>query len=123
MMDMFFPPGASAHAASIDRMVDWVHILMLILFVAWGAYFLYVLARFRRGKNPKANYHGTKGKASKYAEVGVALAEVVLLVGFSIPLRAPLHPANTQPGSGAAVSVTTSLQWKSGCDRSCRTCP
>jgi cytochrome c oxidase subunit 2 len=88
MMDLFFPPGASAHAASIDRMVDWVHILMLILFVGWIVYFLYVIVRFRAGRNPQADYRGTSGKANKYAEVGVAIAEVVLLVGFSIPLWA-----------------------------------
>ena len=51
MMEMFFPPGASAHAADIDRMVDWVHLLMLPLFVGWIAYFVYVLVRFRKGKN------------------------------------------------------------------------
>lgn len=77
MMDMFFPPGASEHAYAIDRIVDWVHILMFVLFVGWGAFFTYVLFRFRKGKNPKANYHGTGGKASKYVEVGIAIAEVV----------------------------------------------
>ncbi|NIM61811.1 MAG: hypothetical protein GTO30_09195 [Acidobacteria bacterium] len=69
-------------------MVDWVHILMLILFIGWGAYFVYVVARFRQGKNPKANYTGARGSASKYAEIGVAVAEAILLVGFSIPLWA-----------------------------------
>ena len=74
MMDLFFPPGASEHAASIDRMVDWVHILMLVLFIGWGAFFVYVLARFRRGKNPSASYQGAKGKASKWAAVGLPYA-------------------------------------------------
>ncbi len=86
MMEMFFPPGASAHAAGIDRMVDWVHILMLPLFVGWIVFFVYVLIRFRKGRNPQANYRGPSGKANKIVEVGVCIAEVVLLVGFSIPL-------------------------------------
>ena len=120
MMDLFFPPGASAHAAGIDRMVDWVHILMLILFIGWGAYFVYVVARFRSSKNPKANYSGAKGKASKYAEIGVALAEVILLVGFSIPLWA--DRVDEFPDEGEAVIVRVVAQqfawniWYPGAD-------
>jgi len=120
MMDFFFPPGASAHAAGIDRMVDWVHVLMAILFIAWGAYFLYVLARFRSGKNPKANYRGTAGKASKYAEVAVAIAEVILLVGFSIPLWA--DRVDEFPDEGESVIVRVVAQqfawniWYPGAD-------
>jgi len=56
-----------------------------VLFVGWGAFFLYVLARFRRGANPQANYHGAKGKISKGLEVAVAVVEVVLLVFYAIP--------------------------------------
>jgi len=88
MMELFFPEGASAHAASIDQVVDLVHWLMLLLFVGWGAFFVYVLFRFRRSRNPKADYTGAKSKASTWAEVGVAVIEAVLLIGFSIPLWA-----------------------------------
>ncbi len=120
MMDLFFPPGASAHAAGIDRMVDWVHILMLILFIGWGAYFIYVVTRFRGSKNPSANYKGAKGKASKYAEVGVAIAEVILLVGFSIPLWA--DRVDEFPDEGESVVVRVVAQqfawniWYPGAD-------
>ena len=120
MMDLFFPPGASAHAASIDRMVDWVHVLMLIMFIGWAVYFVYVLARFRSSRNPKADYRGTGGKASKYAEVGVALAEVILLVGFSIPLWA--DRVDEFPDEGESVIVRVVAQqfawniWYPGAD-------
>jgi cytochrome c oxidase subunit 2 len=46
---------------------------------------VYVLVRFRSGRNPKASYVGEKSKSSKYLEVAVALIEGVLLIGFSIP--------------------------------------
>ena len=88
MMELFFPPGASEHAASIDAVVDWVHLLMLPLFVGWSAYFVYVLFRFRKGRNPQADPRGAKGKTNKWVEIGVAVAEVVLLVGLAIPLWA-----------------------------------
>jgi len=79
------PVQASAHAAEIDHMISLVHWLMLFLFVGWGAFFAYVLFRFRAGANPRASYTGAKGKISKGLEVAVALVEVILLVGYAIP--------------------------------------
>lgn len=80
------PEIASQHGASLDHVNNLVHWLMLILFIGWGTLFVYMLWRFRSGKNPTADYTGVKTHASSYAEVGVAVAEVFLLVWFSIPL-------------------------------------
>jgi cytochrome c oxidase subunit 2 len=82
------PTDASAHGPELDRLSAMVHWLMLILFVVWGAYFLYVLYRFRASQHPKAKYAGAKSHVSTWGEIAVALVEVVLLVGFSIPLWA-----------------------------------
>jgi cytochrome c oxidase subunit 2 len=79
------PVQASAHAAELDHMTALVHWLMLVLFVGWGAFFLFVLVRFRKGANPAANYAGAKGKFAKSTEVLVAIIEIVLLVGYAIP--------------------------------------
>ena len=87
-LDNWMPPDYSAHGAELDRLNANVHWLMLILFVGWGLVFLFMLMRFRRGKNPKAVYHGTKSHLSTYAEFGILVVEVVLLVVFSIPLWA-----------------------------------
>jgi len=81
----YMPLQASTHAAEIDQMTILVHWLMLVLFVGWGAFFLFVLVRFRRGANPRASYTGAKGKISKGLEVGVAVVEVILLVFYAIP--------------------------------------
>ena len=81
----FMPPDYSAHGHTIDDLIVFVHWLMLILFVFWGAYFLFVLYRFRASKNAKASYHGMQSHWSTWSEVGVAVVEVILLVGFSIP--------------------------------------
>jgi cytochrome c oxidase subunit II len=82
------PPAASAHAAEIDQIIVLVHWLMLVLFVGWGLFFIYTLIRFRKGANPVANYHGIKGTFSKWIEGAVLVAEIVLLVAFSIPAYA-----------------------------------
>jgi cytochrome c oxidase subunit 2 len=79
------PVQASTHAAELDHMTALVHWLMLVLFVGWGVFFVYVLARFRRGANPRASYAGAKGKIAKGTELAVVAAEIVLLVFYAIP--------------------------------------
>lgn len=79
------PIQASTHAAELDHLTVIVHWLMAVLFVGWGAFFLFVLFRFRKGNNPRADYHGAKGKISKGLEVGVVFAEVILLAFYAIP--------------------------------------
>jgi cytochrome c oxidase subunit 2 len=67
--------------------------------VGWGLFFVYALLRFRKGRQPVADHAGVKSKASTWLEVGVAVAEAVLLVGFSIPLwsaRVDAFPARSE---------------------------
>src|SRR6266545_3299167 len=99
----YMPLQASTHAAEIDQMTILVHWLMLVLFVGWGAYFLFVLVRFRKGANPRASYTGAKGKISKGTEVGVAIVEVILLVFYAIPAWA--KRVRPFPGGSEAVIV------------------
>jgi cytochrome c oxidase subunit 2 len=82
------PVSASEHAARVDRLILYVHILMVVLFVGWILFFFYTLFRFRRGNNPKADYTGVKKHTSSYLEAAVAVVEVLLLVGLSIPFWA-----------------------------------
>jgi len=82
------PLVASSHGHEIDMMIILVHIFMLVLFVGWGAFFLFTLVRFNRKANPKADYVGVKSHISNYLEIGVAVIETVLLIGFSIPFWA-----------------------------------
>ena len=82
------PALASTHGGQIDNMIGWVHVFMLILFVGWGGFYIYCLFRFRRSRQPVANYAGVKSHTSSYLEVGVAVVEAVLLFGFAIPLWA-----------------------------------
>ena len=82
----FMPPIATSHGARLDALNSYVHWLMAVLFIAWGLFFAYLLVRFRAGRNPRADYYGLRTKASSYAEIGVAIAEAILLIGFSIPL-------------------------------------
>ncbi len=100
MIGQYFPTDASAHGAELDSMTMLVHWLMLVLFVGWGVYFIYVLFRFRAGRNPEADHVGVTGHYSTWSEVGVAVVEAVLLVGFAIPAWAAWvspHPDDADP--------------------------
>src|SRR5947207_283469 len=101
-----FPAQASTHAAEVDQMTIYVHWLMLVLFVGWGAFFLFVLFRFRAGANPKADYAGAKGKFAKSTEVAVAIVEVILLVVYAIPAWATRVRAFPAESEAVVVHVT-----------------
>jgi len=80
------PPLASAHGGAIDQLMLLVHLLIAVVFVGWGLFLAYTLWRFRAGRQREPDPQGPRSRASGYAEVAVVVAEVVLLVGFSIPL-------------------------------------
>jgi cytochrome c oxidase subunit 2 len=95
MLTSWLPLVASEHGPAIDRALGYVHVLMAVLFVGWGAFFAYVLVRFRRNRSPVADYRGVTGHTSTWLEGAVAVVEAVLLVGISMPLwadRVERHP-------------------------------
>jgi cytochrome c oxidase subunit 2 len=95
--------SASTQGPQIDNIISIVHWLMLILFVGWGAYFIYALIKFRASKNPKANYNGVKNHFSSYIEALVAVVEVVLLFGFAFPIWA--SRVNDVPAGPEVVQI------------------
>jgi cytochrome c oxidase subunit II len=103
---MGLPPLATAHGGQIDNLIGWIHIFMLILFVGWGGFFLYVLVRFRRSRNPVADYRGVTSHRSTYLEIGVAVVEAILLIGFAIPLWATRVEALPPENEAVVVQVT-----------------
>jgi cytochrome c oxidase subunit 2 len=85
-MSRLIPIAASAHADAIDRITTLVHLLMLVLFVGWSIYFVWVLFRYRRAHQPRAQAAGARGRIAFWTEIGVVVAETVLLVVFALPL-------------------------------------
>lgn len=97
------PIQASEHAPEIDNMIVYIHWLMAVLFVGWGIFYIYTLIRFRESANPKADYTGVTSHTSTYLEIGVAVVEAVLLIGFAIPAWA--HRVNDTPPEGDATVI------------------
>jgi cytochrome c oxidase subunit II len=97
------PALAASHGQQIDNLIGWIHIFMLILFVGWGTFIAVALVRFRASRNPVASYTGVKSHNSVYVEIGVAVVEAVLLVGFAIPLWAAR--VDRMPSASEALTV------------------
>ena len=100
------PLLASAHGGQIDGLLGWIHLFMLILFVGWGGFIAYALVRFRQSRNPVANYTGVKSHRSTYVEVGVAVVEGILLIGFAIPMWAARVDSMPPAHEALVVQVT-----------------
>jgi cytochrome c oxidase subunit II len=107
-MSRFLPPAASAHAAAIDGMLLHVHWMVLGLFVGWLVYFVYVLLRYRSGRQPQAFRQGTRGGIAIFVFAGVVVSEAVLLVGSALPLW--FERTVTPKPSGDAVVVRVVAQ-------------
>jgi len=106
VISRWLPPQASAHAAEIDLVLTLVHWLMLVLFVGWGVYFIWMLVRFREGRQPAPLAERLRGRPALWTEIGVVVAEGVLLIVIALPLwyRQTTAPA-TADGSAVVVRV------------------
>lgn len=100
------PALATTNGGQIDSLIGWMHIFMLLLFVGWGGFFVYALFRFHRSRHPVANYAAVRSHASSYLEVAVAVVEMVLLFGFSVPLWASRVDRMPPENEALLVEVT-----------------
>src|SRR6266850_4131362 len=96
-------PNGSEHGYQIDHIIEFCHWFMGALFVGWSAFFLFVLWRFRKSRNPVANHEGVTSGISTHLEFAVVLIEAVLLIGFAIPLWA--KRVNAFPENKDAILV------------------
>ena len=84
----FLPPDVPKNGHKVDELINLVHWFMGVLFVGWGIFFVYCLVRFRQRPGHQANCELIKAKPFKYAGIGVAIFEAVILLGFSMPIWA-----------------------------------
>src|SRR3954465_2285280 len=106
------PLLGSVHGRDVDYFIFYVHLLMIVLFIGWSAYFVYTIWRFRSSRNPKADYVGTTTHASTWIEGAVALVEGVLLIGFAIPLWARSVDKFPHPAKSTVMRVIAQqFQW------------
>src|SRR5260370_39987188 len=90
----------SVHGAKIAQLMSVLHWFMLLLFVGWGAFFVYCLFKFRARAGHAAIYAPVKAIATKYIEGFVVVGEVFLLFGLSTPVWLP-YKATPPPHDNA----------------------
>ena len=108
------PENFSVQGVGIDATIEWIHILMFVLFFIWAPFFIYTLIRFRRSRNPKADYKGVKSHISSYLEGGVAIIEAAILIGFAFPVweeRVNDIPAPDDKDAVHIQVVAQQFQW------------
>jgi cytochrome c oxidase subunit 2 len=99
----WLPPDISTHGADIDNIISLLHWFMLVLFVGWGVFMIYTIIRFRARPGHKADYHGVRTHLSSYIETMVAVVEVIILVGLSIPVWAEVKSNPPTPEEADVV--------------------
>ncbi len=85
LLDGLMPKDISTHGYQIDRLLEYLHWFMLLIFIGWAIFLTYTLVKFRARQGHKASYDEIKAKPSKYAEIFVVAFELVLLVGLAVP--------------------------------------
>jgi cytochrome c oxidase subunit II len=106
----WLPPDISTHGAGIDRLINVIHIFMVLLFVGWGIYLLYCLIRFRAKPGHKADTRHHHFRLPQYIEIGIAIFEVILLVFVSYPIWAA-YKKDFPPEKDALVVRVTAEQF------------
>jgi len=108
----WLPPNVSAHGDDIDSLINVIHWFMLALFVGWSIFIAYCLVRFRQRPGHAAVYEPIKARFSKWLEVGVAVAEAVVLVGIAVPVWAKIkNEFPQQPDPLVVRVVAEQFKW------------
>ncbi len=96
---------ASKHGHVGNHMMGLIHWFMAIIFVGWSIFLGVILYKFRWKKNPKASYEGITSHFSTHVEIGVVIVEIVILLGFALPLWAVRADAKSRPTGEDVVNV------------------
>ena len=110
----WLPPDVSIHGADIDFMIIAIHWFMLALFVFWGGFIVYCLVRFRQRPGHVAVHQPIEARWNRWLEVGVCVAEAVVLIGFAVPVWAKIKndlPISPQQDAMVVRVVAEQFKW------------
>jgi cytochrome c oxidase subunit II len=85
-MTRLLPIAGSQHAAAFDAVLSAVHAHMAIQALAWGAFFLVCLVRFRQRAHPRASAEGAHSTMAVLAIGLVIVGDAVLLAARAMPV-------------------------------------
>ena len=86
MLDRLLPLAASEHAAEFDAVLNAVHLHIAIQALAWGAFFIYCVIRFRHRVHPEPSQTGLNPALPILAIALVIAGDAVLLATTALPV-------------------------------------
>jgi cytochrome c oxidase subunit II len=86
MVHRLLPVAGSAHAAEFDAVLNAVHVHIAIQAIAWGAFFVYCLIRYRQRVHPQPTRTGLKPLLPVLAIALVVVGDAVLLATTALPV-------------------------------------
>ena len=81
-------PNAAESGYPIDTVLEMLHWFMLFLFLGWGGFYAFLLWKFQKKKNPKAQYFGVVSHFPTKVEGGILVFELVIMLSFAAPIWA-----------------------------------
>ncbi len=103
--EFWMPPAAVGFAGELDSLMVLLHVVMLAMFVIWGAYFGYSLYAYRSRPGGRGVYHVAGEKASFIPDALVLAFEVWLILGYGIPLWAKLKQETPPPTESLQIRL------------------
>ena len=86
MIGRLLPLPASEHAAALDGVLTSVHVHMAIQAIAWGAFFLYCIVRFRARPGPAPPARELRPLLPVLAIAFVVVGDALLLAATALPV-------------------------------------
>lgn len=106
------PINVSGQGADVDKLILFVHVLMFALFIGWFVYFVTVLYRFHKKRNPVPDYRGVTSHVSTYVEGFVAIVEGVLLLLLALPVWSRTVDQFPKPSESTVIHIIAQqFQW------------
>jgi cytochrome c oxidase subunit II len=100
MIERLLPLAGSAHAPDFDAVLSAVHTHIAIQALAWGAFFIYCLVRFRASRQPVPSSRPLRPTLPLLAIALVVIGDALLLATTALPVwwrRAALPDPSTRP--------------------------
>lgn len=107
------PVAASTYAGEIDRSLHILHIAMVLIFVAWSAFFIFCLFRFRQSRMPKADHGGWKSHGASFVPDAMVLVfELWLIFALGFPVWSKVKNDFPDPAQSHVVEmVAQQFSW------------
>jgi cytochrome c oxidase subunit II len=107
LLPLGLPVPASTYAGQIDFGIYLIHWAMIAIFVLWGIFFAYLLARYRRKEGVPAQRDPEQHSALKSLapDIIVMVFEILLIVFYAIPVWSRIKMSFPEPAQANVIDV------------------